>query len=213
MTMNTLSFKQAVEVLRALEILIYPTETFYAIGGSALNAKAVAKVYSAKERDKHLPLPIIIGDLSQLALLTDKIDSDVESLIGKFWPGPLSILLPAKPELPPLLTAGTGRVAVRLSSHDESSRLAQIAGFPLVSSSANLSGQDPVVCAEDLDIALVHAAKGAVYCGGAKPQGGAPSTIVELTEVTGGGKMLHILREGAIPAANFIKLGFACYIT
>lgn len=211
--MNTISFEQAIATLQALEILIYPTETFYAVGGSALSAKAVAGVYSAKERDKHLPLPVIIGDLSQLSLLTDKIDGDVESIIGKFWPGPLTIVLPARPELPPLLTAGTGRVAVRFSSHFEASRLAQAAGFPLISSSANLSGQNPVTRTEDLDVALVHAARGAVYTGGTEPRGGAPSTIIELVEVAGGGKMLHILREGAIPAADFIKLGFACYIS
>lgn len=210
--MQALSFQKAVEALQGQKILIYPTETFFAIGGSALNAKVVAGVYTAKGRDKHLPLPVIIGDLSQLEMVAAEVDPDIETIIGKFWPGPLTIILPARPDLPPLLTAGTGRVAVRLSSHFEASSLAQSAGFPLVSSSANPSGQPPVTRAEDLDQALVKAAGGRVYAGGDTPQGGAPSTIIEMTGVAGSGKMLHILREGAIPAASFIKLGFACYI-
>lgn len=210
--MNTLSFEKAVQTLRNMEALIYPTETFYAVGGSALSVQAVANIYSVKERDKILPLPVIIGDLSQLAMIADDVGADVETLISKFWPGPLTIILPARPDLPPLLTAGTGRVAVRLSSHLEASHLAQEAGFPLISSSANLSGQEPVTQPEDLDIALLHACKGAVYSGGEKPKGGKPSTIIELVAMPGSGKMLHILREGAIPASSFIKLGFACYI-
>lgn len=210
--MKTLSFDQAVETLQRLDLLIYPTETFYAVGGSALSRQTVAGVYSAKERDKNLPLPVIIGDLSQLGMVAAAVGPDIESLIAKFWPGPLTILMPARPDLPPLLTAGTGHVAVRLSSHFEASRLALAAGFPLVSSSANLSGQEPVICPEDLDIALLSAVKGALYTGGEAPTGGAPSTIVAISRVGESGKMLHILREGAVPASSFIKMGFACYI-
>lgn len=210
--MNALFFDQAVEILQKLKLLIYPTETFYAIGGSALNMHTVNAVYTAKERDKILPLPVIIGDLSQLDMVAAKVSPDVETLIGKFWPGPLTIILPARDDLPNLLTAGSGRVAVRLSSHLEASRLAQAAGVPLISSSANRSGQTPVTQPEDLDPALIKATKGAVYTGGQAPQGGHPSTIIEIVNVAGSGKMLYILREGAIPVSSFIKLGFACYI-
>lgn len=210
--MKNLSFEEAVEILQKLELLIYPTETFYAIGGSALNAESVAAVYAAKERDKILPLPVIIGDLSQLDMVASEVGPDVETLIGKFWPGPLTIILPARPDLPNLLTAGTGRVAVRLSSHFEASRLAMAAGFPLISSSANLSRQAPAMRPEDLDPMLVEAVNGAVYTQGTSPRGGYPSTIVELVSMTGSGKMLHVLREGAISVSSFISLGFACYI-
>ena len=210
--MNTLTFEEAVSTLQQLEILIYPTETFFAVGGSALSAQAVAKVYRAKARDKNLPLPVIIGDLSQLDMLTGEISQDAKTLINRFWPGPLTIILPARPDIPEMLTAGTGRVAVRLSPHFEASRLALAAGFPLVSSSANLSGKKPVTSAEELDQGLALAAKGAIYTGGLAPAGGAPSTIIELLEVRGGGRMLHILREGAVPAASFINLGLVCNI-
>lgn len=210
--MKILSFEEAVAALQAQGSIIYPTETFFALGGSALNAQVVAGVYSAKGRDKHLPLPVIIGDLSQLGMVTDELGPDIESIISKFWPGPLTIILPAQSKLPPLLTAGSGRVAVRLSSHFEACSLAQSAGFPLISSSANLSGQAPVTRVADLNPALLKAVGGRVFAGGEAPQGGTPSTIIEMVSVPGGGKMLHILREGAIPAARFIQLGFACYI-
>lgn len=209
--MNSLSFEQAVSHLQALNLLIYPTETFFALGCSALNGQSVAAVYSAKRRDKALPLPVIVGDMEQLSMVAAKVGSDEETLINKFWPGPLTIILPARADLPPLLTAGTGRVAVRISSHPEAARLAKAAGFPLVSSSANISGQEPVTQVKDLAPALVRAANGGIYTGDTHPQGGAPSTIVELVDVQNAGKMLHILRQGAIPASQFSKLGFACY--
>lgn len=210
--MKTLSFEEAVEKLQNLELLVYPTETFFAVGGSALSASTVTAVYKAKKRDKDLPLPVIIGDLSQLEMLTGELDPDVEMLIGQFWPGPLTIIVPAGPLVPPLLTAGTGRVAVRLSAHFEASSLAQSAGFPIISSSANLSGRPPVISVEELDPDIINATGGAIYAEGMIPSGGAPTTIVELCGVRGGGKMLHVLREGAIPASSFIKLGFACNI-
>lgn len=210
--MKSLFFEQAVTRLQNLNVLIYPTETFFALGCSALSSQAVAAVYSAKSRDKALPLPVIIGDMDQLSMLTGKIGSDEEALAGEFWPGPLTIVFPARADLPPLLTAGTGRVAVRLSSHSEASRLAKIAGFPLVSSSANISGQPPVTRPDDLSPEIIRATRGAVYAGGKGPKGGAPSTIVELVNVENGSKMLRILRKGAVPASSFSKLGFACYL-
>lgn len=209
--MQSLSFEQAVSTLQNFDILIYPTETFFALGCSALSVQAIAAIYGTKARDKALPLPVIIGDIAQLAMLTDKIGHDEEALIGKFWPGPLTIIFQARAELPPLLTAGTGRVAVRLTSHSEAARLAKIAGSPLVSSSANISGQPPVTRVADLDPELVRDTRGAVYAGGKAPAGGKPSTIVELVKVNHGGNMLHILREGAVPSSCFSDLGFTCY--
>lgn len=210
--MTTLSFKNAVAALENLDVIIYPTETFYAIGGSTMSTQVVEKVYKIKERDKVLPLPVIIGDLSQLSMLTEQVCQYTERLITKFWPGPLTIIMPARKELPQLLTAGTGRVAVRFSSHCEAAQLAMDAGVPLISSSANISGQPPVTRPEDLDPELVKRVNGAVYSGGKEPRGGEASTIVELAHLNGNGKMLHILREGAISAATLIKMGFSCHI-
>lgn len=209
--MASITFEQAVAALRNQDVLLYPTETFYAVGCSALSARAVAAVYSAKERNKALPLPVIIGRPEQLALVAARVLPDAETLMRSFWPGPLTLLLPARSDLPPPLTAGTGRVAVRLSSHPAAARLAAEAGFPIVSSSANISGRPPVTRPEDLDPALLRAVRGALYTGGEAPLGGAPSTIVELVNLNGQGRMLHILREGAVPAESFARLGFACY--
>lgn len=209
--MKSLSFEEAVATLQNFGLLIYPTETFFALGCSALNVQAVAAVYGAKDRDKTTPLPVIIGDISQLEMVTGEIGADEEMLINTFWPGPLTIIMPARSALPTLLTAGTGRVAVRLSSHHEASRLAMAAGFPLVSSSANMSGRPPASRPEELDPEIIRAARGAVYTGGDAPCGGQASTIVELVNAKHEGRMLHILREGAVPVSSLSALGFACY--
>lgn len=201
--MNSLSQAEAASAIREGKLLLYPTETFYALGGDALNPAAVTGVYEAKRRPVASALPVIIGEMSQLSLLTAAPDALALRLAQAFWPGPLTILFPALPSLPVALSAGTGRVAVRLSSHPVAAGLSRLVGRPLVSSSANLSGQPAATHAAELAPWLLLAAQGGVVLDGPEPAGGLPSTIVETLD-----DKIRIRRPGAVSAEAILAAGF-----
>lgn len=193
----------AVRLLAKGGVLVYPTETFFGIGCDARDARAVDAVFRAKRRQPGMALPVIIGDISQLGMVTNGHGTVETSLATDFWPGPLSILCPALPGLPAALTGGTGRVAVRVSPHPAARALALGLGAPLAASSANISGRDAVVRAVDLGHELLSAVDG-VYDAPPQPAGGLPSTLVDvLTDGT-----LRVLREGAVPVAALVGRGY-----
>ena len=200
---KTISITTAAKLLGRNEAVIIPTETFYGIACRALSAKGAARVFCAKNRPSGKPLPIVIGELSQLDMVAC-VPNGLNPLFDAFWPGPLSIIMPARKEVPDTVTAGTGHIAVRLSPHPAAAGLAQILGEPITASSANVSGGPSVREASDLDPALVRAVSGIVVMAPA-PSGGMPSTLVELL----GPRRLRILRQGAIPAAALQASGFA----
>jgi L-threonylcarbamoyladenylate synthase len=198
------SLLEACRAITGGKLLIYPTETFYALGCDAFDTEAVRGVYAAKQRGRGQPLPVIIGGPEQLSLLAAEVNSLERELMRVFWPGPLSILFAGAAGVPELLTAGTGRVAVRLSSHPAALELCRQSFRALVSSSANLSGRKPVRLAADLDEELLARVRefnlgtACLYAGEKDiPQGGLPSTMVEARKTSGGG-VLRVLRQGAV---------------
>lgn len=198
----TLTFEDAVELMRQSRTVIYPTETFYAIGSRALDPAASARVFRAKNRSNVHPLPIIIGDWDQLEAVA-RVPEYAEKLLKNFWPGPLSVILQAPLRVPDILTGGTGCVAVRLSSHPVAVRLAQCLGEPITSSSANISGRPSTSTVADLTADLVLNADG-VLDQPPVPAGGLPSTLVEFTD----SQSLRILRPGAISRKELEAAGF-----
>lgn len=193
----------AVRLLAGGGVLVYPTETFFGIGCDVRDARAVDAVFRAKRRQSGMALPVILGDASQLGMVTRGHGAVEAALARDFWLGPLSILCPALPELPDTLTGGTGRVAVRVSPHPAAMALALGLGAPLAASSANVSGRAAVVRVADLDRELLSGVDG-VYDAPPQPAGGLPSTLVDvLTDGT-----LRILREGAVPRAALVSKGY-----
>ena len=134
------NLKRAAELMLDGHPVIFPTETFFALGSRALDADATARVFRAKHRSTVRPLPLILGEWNQLDLIA-KTPDGILPLLERFWPGPLSVIFPARLRVPDILTGGTGRVAVRLSSHPVARALAQAVGEPITSSSANISGK------------------------------------------------------------------------
>ncbi|MDR3074100.1 MAG: threonylcarbamoyl-AMP synthase, partial [Deltaproteobacteria bacterium] len=179
MAYTALDLDAAAAALKAGRAIAFPTETFYGLGCDALNPDAIGAVYAMKQRLYRRPLPVIIGDAAQLSRIAKTIPPIAERLMAVCWPGPLSILFPAIPEAPDLLTAGTGRVAVRFSPHPACIDLCRASGLILTASSANISGRPPVTRPEDLDPELTRGL-GGVYVEGPPPAGGAPSTIVDI---------------------------------
>ena len=194
--MRQLSIHEAAIRLKNGGLLLYPTETFFGIGCRVSNEDAIARIFQVNRRLLAMPLPVILADAEQLALVAQvppNLTEDVTRLENAFWPGPLSVILPARMHISPLLTGGSGHIAVRVSPHPVPCELAALVGEPIVASSANISGQPAVTRAEELDAELVEAV-GTVLDQGPAPSGGAPSTLVE---PLGKGR-LRIHRSGAV---------------
>jgi len=178
---------RALDVLRRGLLLIYPTDTLYALGGLALDAAVGAKVRAAKGREEDKPLPLVVSGLEQARSLCASWPASAERLAARFWPGPLSLVLPARPDVPREVSAGTGTVALRVPARELTRRLC--AAGPLVSTSANRAGQPPPRhCAEA--VAAVGPWAVLALDGGAGPA--ASSTLVDLTGAP------RLLREGPV---------------
>ena len=181
---------------------VYPTETFMALGFRVGSATAVAGVYAIKERPHRFPLPLVAADRAQVEGIAHMLP-EAERLMECFWPGPLSILLPATGRTPVELTGGTGMVAVRIPSHSGARDLALAVGEALVASSANISGSPPAKDAGSVDPVLLERAP-ALWDAPPKPAGGLPSTLVRLL----GGDAVHVLRQGAVSTHALQQAGF-----
>lgn len=182
--------REAQALLRSGVILIYPTDTLYAVGCSGLNGGALARLRKEKGREADKAWPLIVADLEQARSLTSRWPEAAERLAARFWPGPLTLVAPAASHLPVELLAGATTVAMRVPASALACRLAKIAG-PLVSTSANLAGEPPCLT---VDQALA-AFPGAVLAIDVGPLDGAPSTIVDVTDPGG---TIRLLREGRI---------------
>ena len=179
---------RAAAVLREGALLIYPTDTLYALGGLALKADVGRKVREAKGRDEGKPLPLVVSGLEQARSLCAHWPEAAERLAARFWPGPLSLVLAARGEVPSEVTAGTATVAVRVPDRELTRRLC--ADGPLIATSANRAGEAaPRDCGEA--VATVGAWAGLALDGG--PGRLASSTLVDLT-----GDGPRLLRAGPV---------------
>ena len=180
----------AASLLTAGSLLIYPTDTLYALGGRVLDAAAGAAVRRAKGREEGKPLPLVAADLEQARVLCASWPEAADQLATRFWPGPLSLVVPAAPTVPADVTAGSGNIAVRVPDLELTRALCRQTGA-LVSTSANRAGgTPPITCADALE-AVGAAAALALDAGRGRA---VASTIVDLTSTPP-----RLLRGGAIP--------------
>ena len=152
-----------------------------------------------------MPLPVIISDVGQLTMvaqLSVQIQDEVQKLVKIFWPGPLSLVVPARAQVSTLLSGGTGNIALRVSLHPVARQLAQLLAEPIVSSSANISGHAPVTHVDELHPELVKNTD--VLNLPPTPQGGLPSTLVEPL----GPNLIKIHRPGFVTEAALTSAGF-----
>ncbi|MDR2744660.1 MAG: L-threonylcarbamoyladenylate synthase [Desulfovibrio sp.] len=206
----------AAQCLRRGGILIFPTETFYALGCLASNAAAVDRIYRLKRRGATQPLPLLAADRKQAAQAA-RLESAPQDLLNLFWPGSLTVLLPAHPSLPPSLVNSKGKTAVRISPHRAATEMARLAGGPLTASSANLHGRRPACRFRDIDGELIHeldrhSAEAGLFEGDVPPAGGLPSTLVEpLASAEQGRICLCLVRPGAVSAEDLERAGFCVH--
>jgi L-threonylcarbamoyladenylate synthase len=136
-------FKQTVRCLKTGGLIAYPTEAVYGLGCDPLNEKAVKRLLALKQRSWQKGLILIAGDYAQLVPFLEPLTPILEDRVFASWPGPVTWLLPAKPETPYWLRGKSNQLAVRVTAHAGSATLCDYWGGALVSTSANLSGQRP----------------------------------------------------------------------
>jgi L-threonylcarbamoyladenylate synthase len=182
---------EALAALAAGEAIVYPTETFYALGVDALSSKALERLFTIKGREPGKPVALIAADLAMAFAVAREVSAEARVLAQAFWPGPLTLVLPARDGIPDALVGEDGGVGVRVSSHPIASALTARFRGPLTATSANLAGNPP---ASELAAARLELGdKVKVFVDGGGLAGGAPSTVVAVDQ---GG--IRILRPGAV---------------
>jgi L-threonylcarbamoyladenylate synthase len=171
-------------------LVAIPTETFYGLGVNPFDRTALDRLSAVKGRGEGKPILVLVGSPKDLASFAEHVPFAATVLMEAFWPGALTILFPARASVPPALTAGTGRVGIRLSSCRPLLEMLEQVG-PLTGTSANRTGTPPAHTAREVELAL-GAQVDVIIDAGPTP-GGLPSTVVEADET------LRIVREGAIP--------------
>ncbi len=188
--------QQALTVLQNGGIVAFPTDTVYGVGALAFDNAAIESIYVAKDRPIEKAIPILIGDLSDL----DKVAIDIPNMAlrfaARFWPGPLTCIVPKKQTLP-LAVSATSTVAIRIPDHPDALALLRAAG-PMAVTSANISGQPSPSTAQEVYEQLNGRIP--LILDGGKTPGGTPSTLVDCT-----GSEPIILREGPISLGDLLS--------
>jgi len=179
----------ALEILRAGGLAAFPTDTVYGVGSLAFDQEAIESIYIAKNRPLEKAIPVLIGDVGDLEKVAINIPAIAHRLAARFWPGPLTIVLLKRPDLPPAISA-SDTVGVRVPDHPIARAMLRKAG-PMAVTSANLSGMESPKSANEV-MAQLGGRIPLVLDGGETP-GGVPSTVVDVS----GGEAV-ILRAGPI---------------
>lgn len=187
------ALEQAVSAIQRGGVIAFPTDTVYGLGASLAHPAALERIFEIKGRDRERTLPVLIDSPASLSRVTPSVEPDMLALARRFWPGPLTIVVPALDALPRDVVAADGTVGVRVPDHSVALTMAHRCGGAIAATSANLSGQDPACRAEDIDPELAEQLD-IVLDGGLAPCGLA-STVIR-----GDGATISFIREGAIPA-------------
>jgi L-threonylcarbamoyladenylate synthase len=190
---------EALEVLRGGGLVIYPTRCLYGVGGDATNPAAVEKVFDAKGRPKNQPVAVICGKDALIARIVETVPPLAKRIMDRFWPGSVTIVMKANKTLPPLLTAGTGRIGVRRPAQAVAAALAAALDRPITATSANRSGSEGCYRVEDLSPEVLAHVDLVLDAGDL--DGGVGSTVVDA-----GGEAPVIIREGLVAAEEIMAV-------
>jgi len=182
---------RAAEILAGGGVIAYPTETFYGLGADATNEKAIEKIFAVKGRNFKNPILLIIGQADDIYPLVQDVPETAKKLMTAFWPGALTIIFSAADKISPLLTAGSGKIGLRVSSHPGAQGIVQKLKRPLTATSANLSGAPECTRASEVAEQIGDKIDAIIDLG--DTPGAKGSTIIDVTSTPP-----VILREGAI---------------
>ena len=182
--------ERAAAAVRRGKVVAIPTDALYTLVADPFNLGAVAQVFQAKDREPHRSLPILVGDLMMAEELASELSNRFFILARRFWPGPLTIIVPASARVPLKLTGNTGRLALRQSRSKVANQLIAMLNQPLISTSANISGRP--TCRSGIDVfGMMDGRVDLVIDGGAC--NGAGATTVDITE-----PYWRLIKTGAI---------------
>ena len=187
-----ITIQQAAEALKQGSVVAFPTETVYGLGTNAFDRLAVASIFAIKERPHFDPLIVHVNSLSMVSMVAAAIPCAAMKCMEKFWPGPLTIVLPKKDDIPDIVTAGLATVAIRMPLHPVALRLIELAGVPVAAPSANPFGYLSPTTAQHVAMQLGN--KVAMILDGGKCSVGVESTIIKIEN-----DEINVLRYGGIP--------------
>ena len=173
------------------KVVAFPTDTFYGLGADPFNLAAVSEVFRVKRRLSDRPLPLLVDSIDQAVDLAHDPPKLFFTLAQKFWPGPLTLVVPASRQIPLKITANTGKVGLRWPMAPFVVALIAAAARPLTGTSANLSGMPACSTADEVDCQIGDVLP--LIVDGGLTRSGVASTVVDLS-----GETAHILRPGAI---------------
>ena len=191
---------RATEVLRGGGLVAFPTETVYGLGAHAMNPEAVERIYEAKGRPAWNPLIVHVANADAARAVTREWPREAELLAARFWPGPLTLVLPRDPSVPDIVTAALDSVGVRVPSHPVALALLRACGLPLAAPSANRSNELSPTTAGHVIKSLGGAVE--LVLDGGPTSVGIESTVLDLRDPS------HpvVLRPGAVSAAEIADL-------
>ena len=184
------ALEQAAAALRTDELVAFPTETFYGLGAAALRPAAVRRVFAVKGRPEGKPLLVLVDSVAMAEGLAAAISPRARELMARHWPGALTLVLPARPEIPLEVTAGSGTIGVRLSAHPLARALVSALGAPITAPSANPTDQAPPTTAAGV---VAYFGDAALVLDGGPTPGGEPSTVLDVTV-----EPPRLIRAGAV---------------
>lgn len=182
---------RAARVLQKGGVIGYPTETVYGIGSNIFAGSAVDRIYALKNRDQSKAMIIIAADIIQIGDLVEEIPESAERLMENFWPGPLTLVFKASQEMRESTFHRTQTIAIRIPDCTICLALLKSCGFPLISTSANHSGEPPATSAAQVQ--MLFGDQLDLIIDGSETLSTTPSTVVDVTRLP-----VRVLREGAI---------------
>lgn len=188
---------RAGQLIKRGELVAFPTETVYGLGANAFDVDACVKIYAAKNRPADKPLTLHVADFETIEQVAE-ISTAAEKLFERFLPGPLTIILPKKNIVSDFVTCNSKSVGIRFPKNPVAQELIKIAGVPIAAPSANISGKNPPVTAQEV-LENLRGRVGIILDGG-KCEVGISSTILDMTA-----EKPKILRQGKISAAQILE--------
>jgi L-threonylcarbamoyladenylate synthase len=182
----------AVSAIRSGGVVAFPTDTLYGLAVDPRSASAVDTLFHVKHRGRDQAVPLIAESTRQVIEQVGTMTPLADRLASRWWPGPLTLIIPASADLCPALSRGTGKIAVRVPAHAVARALARAAGHAITATSANRSGSPPASSADAVVLALGECVDVVIDAGPAP--GGPPSTIVDVSGVEP-----ILIRAGAVP--------------
>jgi tRNA threonylcarbamoyl adenosine modification protein (Sua5/YciO/YrdC/YwlC family) len=189
------ALQYAVRLILAGKVVAFPTDTFYGLAADPFNLAAVSEVFRIKRRTADRPLPLLVDSIDQAVDLANDPPRLFFTLAKKFWPGPLTIIVPASRQIPLKVTANTGKVGLRWPNAVLATALIQAAARPLTGTSANLSEMPACSTAADVDMQVGDTLP--LILDGGPTEGELASTVIELE-----GERARVLRAGGVPESE-----------